>query len=100
MGSKVVVSVYLIFYLNFLSPGLAPVDLVKCWFSLFNVQGCVFAISNSFFLEILKMLKPNAARRFDFTCKMLASNALVNPFFPPLLKDNCTFIVPNSLAYN
>ncbi|KAF3608812.1 hypothetical protein DY000_02049887 [Brassica cretica] len=52
------------------------------------------------FSGILKMLKPHAAKRFNFTCKMLASNALVNSFFPPLLKDNCTFIVPNSFAYN
>ena len=69
MGSKAVVSVYLIISLcaaifvtrgvaqmqnpqaipGLFPPGLVPIDLVKCWSSLFTVQGCVLAISNSFF---------------------------------------------------
>ncbi|WZY75953.1 hypothetical protein YC2023_022337 [Brassica napus] len=69
MGSKAVVSVYLIISLcaaifvtrgvaqmqnlqaipGLFPPGLVAIDLVKCWSSLFTVQGCVLAISNSFF---------------------------------------------------
>ena len=85
MGSKAVVSVYLIISLcaaifvtrgvaqmqnpqaipGLFPPGLVPIDLVKCWSSLFTVQGCVLAISNSFFLENLKTLKRHAARCFQ-----------------------------------
>ncbi|KAF3535464.1 hypothetical protein F2Q69_00025376, partial [Brassica cretica] len=33
---------------GFFAPG-SPVDLIKCWASLFNVEGCVLEISKSIF---------------------------------------------------
>ncbi|CAF1898084.1 unnamed protein product [Brassica napus] len=99
MGSKAVVSVYLIISLcaaifvtrgvaqmqnpqafpGLFPPGLVPIDLVKCWSSLFTVQGCVFST-------------------LDANC--WPHMFPLNPFFPPLLKDNCARIIPNSPAHN
>ncbi|CAA7024786.1 unnamed protein product [Microthlaspi erraticum] len=70
MGSKANVSIYLIVSLcaavfvpqgeaqtltppptipGLFPPGLVPVDLVKCWSSLFSVEGCVLEISKLIF---------------------------------------------------
>ncbi|KAJ4911443.1 hypothetical protein Rs2_06064 [Raphanus sativus] len=121
MGSKTIVSVYLIISLcasifitrgvaqiqnpqanpGLFPPGLVPVDLVKCWSSLFNVQGCVLAISNSFLSGNFENVEAACCKVFstlDANCwpQMFP----LNLFFPPLLKDNCARIVPNSPAHN
>ncbi|CAN6850830.1 unnamed protein product [Brassica oleracea] len=82
-------------------PGLVPIDLVKCWSSLFTVQGCVLAISNSFFSGKFENVEAACCKVFS----TLDANCLphmfpLNPFFPPLLKDNCARIIPNSPAHN
>ncbi|CAN6842505.1 unnamed protein product [Brassica oleracea] len=82
-------------------PGLVPIDLVKCWSSLFTVQGCVFAISNSFFSGKIENVEAACCKVFS----TLDANCWphmfpLNPFFPPLLKDNCARIIPNSPAHN
>ncbi|KAL0824711.1 hypothetical protein Bca101_048388 [Brassica carinata] len=121
MGSKAVVSVYLIISLcaaifvtrgvaqmqkpqaipGLFPPGLVPIDLVKCWSSLFTVQGCVLAISNSFFSGKIENVEAACCKVFS----TLDANCWphmfpLNPFFPPLLKDNCARIIPNSPAHN
>ncbi|XP_013617053.1 PREDICTED: uncharacterized protein LOC106323486 [Brassica oleracea var. oleracea] len=75
-------------------PGFVPIDLVKCWSSLFTVQGCVLAISNSFFSGKFENVEA-ACCVFNFRYMFP-----LNPFFPPLLKDNCARIIPNSPAHN
>ncbi|KAF3540574.1 hypothetical protein F2Q69_00019761 [Brassica cretica] len=82
-------------------PGLVPIDLVKCWSSLFTVQGCVLAISNSFFSRKFENVEAACCKVFS----TLDANCWphmfpLNPFFPPLLKDNCSRIIPNSPAPN
>ncbi|CAN6995137.1 unnamed protein product [Brassica oleracea var. botrytis] len=82
-------------------PGLVPIDLVKCWLSLFTVQGCVLAISNSFFSGKFENVEAACCKVFS----TLDANCWphmfpLNPFFPPLLKDNCARIIPNSPAHN
>ncbi|CAN6850824.1 unnamed protein product [Brassica oleracea] len=82
-------------------PGLVPIDLVKCWSSLFTVQGCVLAISNSFFSGKFENVEAACCKVFS----TLDANCWphmfpLNPFFPPLLKDNCARIIPNSPAHN
>ncbi|CAN6842515.1 unnamed protein product [Brassica oleracea] len=82
-------------------PGLVPIDLVKCWSSLFTVQGCVLAISNSFISGKIENVEAACCKVFS----TLDANCWphmfpLNPFFPPLLKDNCARIIPNSPAHN
>nr|VDC87219.1 unnamed protein product [Brassica rapa] len=121
MGSKAVISVYLIISLcaaifvtrgvaqmqnpqaipGLFPPGLEPIDLVKCWSSLFTVQGCVLAISNSFFSGKFENVEAACCKVFS----TLDANCWphmfpLNPSFPPLLKDNCARIIPNSPAHN
>ncbi|CAA7024792.1 unnamed protein product [Microthlaspi erraticum] len=86
-------------------PGLfpfgSPVDLVKCWSSLFTVEGCVLEISKVIFSGNFKNVEAACCKVFS----SLDANCWphmfpLNPFFPPLLKDNCARIVPNSPAHN
>ncbi|CAG7892680.1 unnamed protein product [Brassica rapa] len=82
-------------------PGLVPIDLVKCWASLFTVQGCVLAISNSFVSGKFENVEAACCKVFstlDANCWLHMFP--LNPFFPPLLKDNCARIIPNSPAHN
>ncbi|KAF8106310.1 hypothetical protein N665_0144s0021 [Sinapis alba] len=76
-------------------PGL-PIDLVKCWSSLFNIEGCVLQISNSILSGKFENLEAACCKAFsslDANCwpQMFP----LNPFFPPFLKKNCARIVPN-----
>ncbi|KAG2280728.1 hypothetical protein Bca52824_051948 [Brassica carinata] len=91
MGSKAVVSVYLIISLcaaifvtrgvaqmqnpqaipGLFPPGLVPIDLAAC-------------------CKVFSTLDANCwPHMFP-----------LNPFFPPLLKENCARIIPNSPAHN
>ncbi|KAL1203470.1 hypothetical protein V5N11_009832 [Cardamine amara subsp. amara] len=120
MGSKAIVSILLMVSLcaaNFFTQGVAqmqtpltipgifpiglPIDLVKCWASLFNVEGCVLEISKSIFSGKFENVEAACCKAFsalDANCwpQMFP----LNPFFPPLLKDNCARIVPNSHTHN
>ncbi|CAH8384486.1 unnamed protein product [Eruca vesicaria subsp. sativa] len=121
MGSKAVVSVYLIICLcaaifdprgvaemqnpqgipGIFPPGLVPVDLVKCWSSLFNIQGCVLGLSTSFLSGKFENNEAECCKAFS----SLDANCWphmfpLNPFFPPLLKEKCAHIIPNSPAQN
>ncbi|EOA14697.1 hypothetical protein CARUB_v10027972mg, partial [Capsella rubella] len=86
-------------------PGLflpgSPINLVKCWSSLFNVEGCVLEISRSIFSGKLEHVKAACCKAFS----TLDANCWphmfpLNPFFPPLLKDTCARSVPKSPAKN
>ncbi|KAG7564927.1 Prolamin-like domain [Arabidopsis suecica] len=70
-------------------PG-SPIDIVKCSSSLFNVQGCVQEIYNSIFSGQFANIEAACCKIFlaiDTNCwpRMFP----LNPFFPPLLKNNC-----------
>ncbi|KAG7545005.1 Prolamin-like domain [Arabidopsis suecica] len=74
-----------------------PIDLEKCWSSLFNTQGCVFELLKSVFSGQFGNVGVACCKAFstiDANC--WPHMFPLNPFFPPLLKDNCAHIVPNS----
>ncbi|AED96285.1 putative Prolamin-like domain-containing protein [Arabidopsis thaliana] len=121
MGSKTILSVILIVSLCvaiFVTQGVAhmqtppttvpgifppglPIDLVKCWSSLFNVEGCVLEIAKSIFSGKFENVEAACCKAFS----TLDANCWphmfpLNPFFPPLLKDSCARIVPNSPTHN
>ncbi|EOA29187.1 hypothetical protein CARUB_v10025459mg [Capsella rubella] len=120
MGSKAIVSILLLVSLcvtifvtqgvaqmqkpptlpGLLPPGL-PIDLIKCWSTIFSVEGCVLEISRSIFSGKFENIERACCKAFsalDANCwpRMFP----LNPFFPPLLKDNCARIVPNSPTHN
>ncbi|XP_056844726.1 uncharacterized protein LOC108833885 [Raphanus sativus] len=84
---------------GFFSPG-SPVDLIKCWSSLFSVEGCVLEISRSIFSGKFENVEAACCKAFS----TLDANCWphmfpLNPFFPPLLKENCAGI-PNFSAHS
>ncbi|CAN8244502.1 unnamed protein product [Cochlearia groenlandica] len=120
MGSNAIVSISLLFSLCatiFVTQGVAhtqtpptipglfppglPVDLVKCWSSLFNVEGCVLQISKSIFSGQFENIGAACCKAFstlDANCwpQMFP----LNPFFPPLLKENCARLVAITPSHN
>ncbi|CAL9243461.1 unnamed protein product [Arabidopsis halleri] len=73
-------------------PG-SPVDLTKCWSSLFNVQGCNIEILKSALTGEFENVGSTCCKAFtevDANCwpKMFP----LNPLFPSLLKDGCSLI--------
>ncbi|XP_018435594.1 uncharacterized protein LOC108807850 [Raphanus sativus] len=106
MGRKFIVSVILAVILCAVTQGEAqlqmpltipgfftpdsPVNLIKCWLSLFSVEGCVLEISKSIFSGKFENVEAACCKAFS----TLDANCWphmfpLNPFFPPLLKDNC-----------
>ncbi|AEE78444.1 putative Prolamin-like domain-containing protein [Arabidopsis thaliana] len=70
-------------------PGL-PIDIIKCWSSLFNVQGCVQEIYKSIFSGQFASIEAPCCKTFsaiDTNC--WPHMFPLNPFFPPILKNNC-----------
>nr|VDD21780.1 unnamed protein product [Brassica oleracea] len=121
MGSKAVVSVYLIISLcaaifvtrgvaqmqnpqaipGLFPPGLVPIDLVKCWSSLLPSKDVSWQSPTHFFSGKIENVEAACCKVFS----TLDANCWphmfpLNPFFPPLLKDNCARIIPNSPAHN
>ncbi|XP_010436254.1 PREDICTED: egg cell-secreted protein 1.4-like [Camelina sativa] len=79
------------------SPPDFPIDLEKCWSSLFNTQGCILEVFKSVFSGKFGNVGVACCKAFstiDANC--WPHMFPLNPFFPPLLKDNCAHIVPNS----
>ncbi|CAN8277487.1 unnamed protein product [Cochlearia groenlandica] len=79
------------------SPPDSPIDIEKCWSSLFKVHGCVFELYKSVFSGEFSHVGTECCKAFstiDANC--WPHMFPLNPFFPPLLKDNCAHIVPNS----
>ncbi|CAH8280676.1 unnamed protein product [Arabidopsis lyrata] len=82
------------------SPPSSPIDLEKCWSSLFNVHGCVLELYKSVFsgkFGNVGIACCKAYSTIDANC--WPHMFPLNPFFPPLLKDNCAHIVPNLPAH-
>ncbi|CAL9244721.1 unnamed protein product [Arabidopsis halleri] len=78
----------------------SPIDLEKCWSSLFNVHGCVLELYKSVFsgkFGNVGIACCKAYSTIDANC--WPHMFPLNPFFPPLLKDNCAHIVPNLPAH-
>ncbi|VVB17884.1 unnamed protein product [Arabis nemorensis] len=81
-------------------PPNSPIDLEKCWSSLFNVHGCVFELYKSVFTGKFGNVGVACCKAYstiDANC--WPHMFPLNPFFPPLLKDNCAHIVPNLPAH-
>lgn len=73
------------------------IDIEKCWSSLFNAHGCIFELYKSIFSGQFGNVGVACCKAFstiDANC--WPHMFPLNPFFPPLLKDNCAHIVPNS----
>ncbi|CAN8243719.1 unnamed protein product [Cochlearia groenlandica] len=78
---------------GFSFPDTPIVDLTKCWSLLFAVEGCVTEIYKSVYtgkFGNIKYMCCNAFRGVGEKCwpQMFP----LNPFFPRLLKDNCSRI--------
>ncbi|CAH8360570.1 unnamed protein product [Eruca vesicaria subsp. sativa] len=74
----------------------SPIDLEKCWSSLFNVNGCVLQLFESVFSGKFGNVGIACCKAFstiDANC--WPHMFPLNPFFPPLIKDNCAHIFPN-----
>ncbi|KAK9947471.1 hypothetical protein M0R45_003095 [Rubus argutus] len=75
-------------------PGLfppgTPQDVLKCWSSLTNINGCALEVFRTIFSLQFGSIGPNCCKAFlsvEESCwpKMFP----LNPFFPPLLKNTC-----------
>ncbi|EOA14771.1 hypothetical protein CARUB_v10028070mg [Capsella rubella] len=78
---------------RFPSIPVSPINLTKCWSSLFNVQGCNIEILKSALTGKFENVTPTCCKAFtevDANCwpKLFP----LNPLFPPLLKDSCSRI--------
>ncbi|KAG7612796.1 Prolamin-like domain [Arabidopsis suecica] len=78
-------------------PGL-PIDLVKCWSSLFNVEGCVLEIAKSIFSGKFENVEAACCKAFS----TLDANCWphmfpLNPFFPPLPRIAALVLSPTPL---
>ncbi|EOA15049.1 hypothetical protein CARUB_v10028408mg [Capsella rubella] len=81
-------------------PSYSPIDLGKCWSSLFNVHGCVLELYKSVFTGKFGNVGVACCKAYstiDANC--WPHMFPLNPFFPPLIKDNCAHIVPNLPAH-
>ncbi|ESQ32579.1 hypothetical protein EUTSA_v10005158mg [Eutrema salsugineum] len=82
------------------TPPSSPIDIEKCWSSLFNVNGCILEVFQSVFSGKFGIVGISCCKAFstiDTNC--WPHMFPFNPFFPPLLKDSCVQIVPNSPAH-
>ncbi|KAB2047097.1 hypothetical protein ES319_A13G022800v1 [Gossypium barbadense] len=82
------------------TPGLAPFQLgavQNCWSSLTNIQGCMTAISDSFFFGQIGAIGSACCQAIthisdDCWSKMFP----FNPFFPPFLRIFCSSPTPHA----
>ncbi|XP_023645204.1 uncharacterized protein LOC111832535 [Capsella rubella] len=73
-------------------PG-SPIDLTKCWSSLFNVQGCNIEILKSALTGKFENVGPTCCKAFtEVDAKCWPKMFPLNPLFPPLLKNMCSRI--------
>lgn len=74
-------------------PGWGSGDVLKCWSSLANTEGCVTSIFSSIFSLNFNSIAPACCKAFvaiDAGCFHLMFPW--NPFFPQLLNDFCARI--------
>lgn len=70
-----------------------PVDVTKCWSSLFNVQGCNIEILKSVLTGNFENVGSTCCKAFtEVDAKCWPTMFPLNPLFPPLLKDGCSRI--------
>lgn len=72
-------------------PGLP--DITKCWSSVMNVPGCIIEISQSIFTGHFGNIGPACCKAFLEGETNCMPNLPFNPFFPPMLKEQCSRIV-------
>ncbi|EFH42264.1 predicted protein [Arabidopsis lyrata subsp. lyrata] len=80
-------------------PG-SPIDLTKCWSSIFNVQGCNIEILKSALTGKFENVGPTCCKAFtELDAKCWPKIFPLNPLFPPLLKDGCSRIMAGAPAH-
>ncbi|CAN8248237.1 unnamed protein product [Cochlearia groenlandica] len=71
----------------------SPVDLQKCWSSLFSVEGCVVEIYKSVVTGKFENVGPACCKAFsEVDAKCWPKMFPLYPLFPRLLKDGCSRI--------
>ncbi|EOA28844.1 hypothetical protein CARUB_v10025087mg [Capsella rubella] len=71
-------------------PGLP--DITKCWSAAMNIPGCIAEISQSILLGSFGNIGPACCKAFLEGEKNCLPNLPFNPFFPPMLKQECSRI--------
>ncbi|ESQ43100.1 hypothetical protein EUTSA_v10016069mg [Eutrema salsugineum] len=86
---------------TFVKPGLAqlptipgsPIDLTKCFSTLFNVEGCVMEIYKFVLTGKFENIRAMCCKAFmEVDAKCWPQMFPLNPLFPPILKDGCSRI--------
>lgn len=72
-------------------PGLP--DIIKCWSSVINIPGCIAQISQSIFTGQFGNIGPACCKAFLEAETNCIPKIPFNPFFPPMLKEQCSRIV-------
>lgn len=73
-------------------PGLLP-DVTKCMSSVMNVPGCIAEISQFIFIGRFGNVGPACCKALLEAEANCMPKLPFNPFFPPMLKEQCTRIV-------
>ncbi|KAL1221997.1 hypothetical protein V5N11_013718 [Cardamine amara subsp. amara] len=72
-------------------PGLP--DVTKCWSLVMDIPGCLAEISQSIFTLQFGNLGPACCKAFLEVEANCIPKIPFNPFFPPMLKEQCSRIV-------
>ncbi|XP_010523378.1 PREDICTED: uncharacterized protein LOC104801737 [Tarenaya hassleriana] len=68
-----------------------PIDLSKCWSTLFNIPGCLLQISTSIFSGQFGSIGIPCCKEFLAVSESCLPQMFpVTPFIGPLLKDGCS----------
>ncbi|CAA7042939.1 unnamed protein product [Microthlaspi erraticum] len=71
-------------------PGLP--DLAKCWSTVMDIPGCIAEISQSIFTGQFGNIGPACCKAFLEAEANCMPKVPFNPFFPPMLKEQCSRI--------
>ncbi|XP_020882864.1 uncharacterized protein LOC110228902 [Arabidopsis lyrata subsp. lyrata] len=72
-------------------PGLP--DITKCWSTVMNIPECVAEISQSILTGKFGNLGPACCKSFLDAEANCMPKLPFNPFFPPMLKEQCSKVV-------
>ncbi|EOA36609.1 hypothetical protein CARUB_v10011817mg [Capsella rubella] len=71
-------------------PGLP--DIAKCWSSVMNIPGCITEISQAILTGKFGSIGPACCKAFLEGEANCMPKIPFNPFFPPMLKEQCSKI--------
>ncbi|XP_019093284.1 PREDICTED: uncharacterized protein LOC109129475 [Camelina sativa] len=76
------------------SPGIPGFsDRTKCWSTLMDIPGCIAEISQSIITGKFGSIGPACCKTFLGVEANCIPKFPINPFFPPILKEQCSRIV-------